>query len=42
MQRDEAEHARTAEALGARELPGFVKALMRASAKVMTSLSYRL
>jgi ubiquinone biosynthesis monooxygenase Coq7 len=42
MQRDEAEHARTAEALGARELPGPIKALMRASAKVMTSLSYRI
>jgi ubiquinone biosynthesis monooxygenase Coq7 len=41
MQRDEAGHARMAESLGARELPGFVKALMRASAKVMTSLSYR-
>jgi ubiquinone biosynthesis monooxygenase Coq7 len=42
MQRDEAQHARTAEALGARELPGPIKALMRASAKVMTSLSYRI
>jgi ubiquinone biosynthesis monooxygenase Coq7 len=41
MQRDEAQHARTAEALGARELPALVKALMRASAKAMTSLSYR-
>jgi ubiquinone biosynthesis monooxygenase Coq7 len=41
MQRDEAQHARTAEALGARELPSLVKALMNASAKVMTSLSYR-
>jgi ubiquinone biosynthesis monooxygenase Coq7 len=41
MQRDEAQHARTAEALGARELPSLVKALMKASAKVMTSLSYR-
>ena len=40
MQRDEAQHARTAEALGARELPSLVKALMKASAKVMTSLSY--
>jgi ubiquinone biosynthesis monooxygenase Coq7 len=42
MQRDEAQHARAAEALGARELPGPIKALMRASAKVMTSLSYRI
>jgi ubiquinone biosynthesis monooxygenase Coq7 len=41
MQRDEAGHARMAESLGARELPGFVKAAMRAAAKVMTSLSYR-
>jgi ubiquinone biosynthesis monooxygenase Coq7 len=40
MQRDEVGHAHTAEALGARELPGPVKALMKASAKVMTSLSY--
>lgn len=42
MQRDEAGHARTAEALGARELPGFVKSAMRAAAKVMTAVSYRL
>jgi ubiquinone biosynthesis monooxygenase Coq7 len=41
MQRDEAQHARTAEALGARELPGFVRAAMRAVAKVMTRVSYR-
>jgi 3-demethoxyubiquinol 3-hydroxylase len=41
MQRDEAQHARTAEALGARELPGVVKAAMRAVAKVMTRVSYR-
>lgn len=41
MQRDEIGHARTAEALGARELPWFVKAAMRAAAKVMTSVSYR-
>jgi ubiquinone biosynthesis monooxygenase Coq7 len=41
MQRDEIGHARTAEALGARELPWFVKSAMRAAAKVMTSLSYR-
>ncbi len=41
MQRDEAQHARTAEALGARELPGFVRTAMRAVAKVMTRVSYR-
>lgn len=42
MQRDEAGHARMAESLGARELPGFVNAAMRAAARVMTSLSYRI
>jgi len=42
MQRDEAQHARTAEALGARELPGWVRAAMRAVAKVMTRVSYRI
>jgi ubiquinone biosynthesis monooxygenase Coq7 len=42
MQRDEAQHARIAESLGARELPGPVKALMKVSAKVMTTISYRL
>jgi ubiquinone biosynthesis monooxygenase Coq7 len=41
MQRDEVGHARTAEALGARELPWFVKSAMRAAAKVMTTVSYR-
>ena len=40
MQRDEAGHARTAEALGARELPRPVKEAMTAAAKVMTGLSY--
>jgi ubiquinone biosynthesis monooxygenase Coq7 len=40
MQRDEAGHARTAEALGAKELPEAVKAGMTAAAKVMTSVSY--
>jgi len=40
MQRDEAGHARTAEALGARELPRPVKAGMAAAAKVMTGVSY--
>ncbi len=41
MQRDEAGHARTAQALGARALPGIVKSAMRAAAKVMTTVSYR-
>ena len=41
MQNDEAGHARTAEALGARELPGPVKDAMAALAKVMTTVSYR-
>jgi ubiquinone biosynthesis monooxygenase Coq7 len=40
MQRDEAGHARTAEALGAKELPATIKSIMRASARVMTSVSY--
>ncbi len=40
MQRDEAGHARTAEALGAAELPEPVKAGMAAAAKVMTTVSY--
>jgi ubiquinone biosynthesis monooxygenase Coq7 len=40
MQRDEAGHARTAEALGAKELPSAIKAIMRASARIMTSSSY--
>jgi len=40
MQRDEAGHARTAEGLGAKELPSAIKALMRASARVMTSAAY--
>jgi ubiquinone biosynthesis monooxygenase Coq7 len=42
MQREEAGHAKTAEALGARELPAPVKCAMRALARVMTTLSYRL
>jgi len=41
MQRDEAGHARTAEALGACELPRPVKDAMAAVAKVMTTASYR-
>ena len=41
MQHDEAGHARTAQALGARELPRPVKDAMAAAAKVMTTVSYR-
>lgn len=40
MQRDEAEHARTAERLGARELPRPLKSAMTAASKVMTGVSY--
>jgi ubiquinone biosynthesis monooxygenase Coq7 len=40
MQSDESGHARTAEALGARDLPQPVKAGMAAAAKVMTGVSY--
>jgi len=40
MQRDEAGHARAAEALGAKELPLAVKSLMRATARLMTASSY--
>ncbi len=40
MQRDEAGHARSAEALGARELPAPVKAAMSFGARVMTRTSY--
>lgn len=42
MKADEAGHAQTARSLGARELPGVAQALMRASAKVMTTLSERI
>lgn len=42
MKIDEAEHAHTAETLGARELPGPMKLAMKLSAKVMTTLSHRL
>lgn len=42
MQREEAGHARTAEELGARELPAPAKCAMRALARVMTTVSYRL
>jgi ubiquinone biosynthesis monooxygenase Coq7 len=42
MQREEAGHAKTAEALGARALPSPVRHAMRALARVMTTVSYRL
>ena len=42
MQREEAGHAKTAEALGAREVPAIVKCAMRSLARVMTTVSYRL
>jgi 3-demethoxyubiquinol 3-hydroxylase len=42
MKADEAAHARTAELLGARELPPPVKAAMAVSAKLMTTVSYRI
>ena len=41
MQREEAEHRRTAERLGARELPELARRAMRLAARVMTTLSYR-
>jgi len=41
MKIDEVEHAKMAERLGARELPGPVKLAMRLAAKVMTTLAYR-
>jgi ubiquinone biosynthesis monooxygenase Coq7 len=40
MQRDEAGHARTAEALGAKDLPAPIVSLMRVTARLMTSSSY--
>jgi len=40
MRREEAGHARTAEQLGARELPEPVKRGMRLAARLMTNLSY--
>ena len=40
MQREEAGHARTAESLGARELPAAVRCAMRSLARVMTTVSY--
>jgi ubiquinone biosynthesis monooxygenase Coq7 len=41
MRREEAEHRRTAERLGARELPEAARRAMRLAARVMTTLSYR-
>jgi ubiquinone biosynthesis monooxygenase Coq7 len=41
MQRDEANHARTAQMLGARELPAPVKLAMKLTARIMTSAAYR-
>ncbi len=40
MRQDERQHARTAERLGAAELPASVKSLMRAASRVMTGLAY--
>jgi ubiquinone biosynthesis monooxygenase Coq7 len=42
MYLDEIRHAETASAAGAAELPGAVKALMRAAAKVMTAVAARI
>jgi len=42
MQREEAEHRRTAERLGARQLPAVARHAMRLAARVMTTLSYRI
>lgn len=42
MRREEAEHRRTAERLGAHDLPDAVRVAMRLAARVMTSLSYRI
>jgi ubiquinone biosynthesis monooxygenase Coq7 len=40
MRRDEINHAGTARAAGAVELPGIVRGLMRGTAKVMTGTAY--
>lgn len=42
MRQEEAEHRRTAESLGARELPEPARHAMRLAARVMTTLSYRI
>ena len=41
MKREEAEHADAAMAAGARRLPGPIQGLMRAAAKVMTTVAHR-
>jgi len=41
MRDDEARHRDSAISLGAAELPGLVKLGMRAMAKVMTTIAYR-
>lgn len=42
MQREEVAHANTARAMGGRELPEPVRRAMRASAKLMTTTTYRI
>jgi ubiquinone biosynthesis monooxygenase Coq7 len=42
MRQEEADHRRTAERLGARELPEPARHAMRLAARVMTTLSYRI
>lgn len=42
MRVEEGQHRQSAQALGAAEMPGLVKAAMRALAKVMTTVSYRI
>ncbi len=42
MKSDESQHAYTAESVGAAPLPRPVKSIMRATAKIMTTLAYRL
>lgn len=42
MKRDEAQHADTAERLGAHQMPGPVKWAMRVASRVMTATSYRM
>lgn len=41
MQRDEVAHARSAQALGGAELPMAVRSVMRAAARVMTTVAHR-
>jgi ubiquinone biosynthesis monooxygenase Coq7 len=42
MRQDESRHAHTAARLGARELPGLLKATMRCASRLMTRSSYRI